>query len=159
MTLWLSFTVTVRKGLAEHVRVTPFLLILRIIMMSLSQIENSATGMSKSYRVTLVYVPNVRSADEHVSMFKVNMKNEAVHLVPGLGSLPWLVMWKVMWSATCENSGLQDASMISWAMTYHTCLQNVGGKTCPHNSCINRARKPVLDLSLAAPAVLAGLLR
>lgn len=29
-------------------------------------------------------MPDVRSLDEHVSMFKVNMKNEAVHLVPGL---------------------------------------------------------------------------
>lgn len=40
--------------------------------------------MSKSYSVMLFHMPDVRSLDEHVSMFKVNMKNEAVHLVPGL---------------------------------------------------------------------------
>lgn len=72
----------------------------------------------------LVHMPEVARQEEHVSMFQANMNNDAVYLVPVLGSSPRLVMWL----ATCENSGLQDSNRISWAMTYHKCLQFLGGK-------------------------------
>lgn len=44
----------------------------------------------------LVHMPEVAGQDEYVvSMFKINLKSHAVHLVPGLRSSARLLMWQV----------------------------------------------------------------
>ena len=44
----------------------------------------------------LAHMPELPGHDEHVvRMFKANVKGHAVHLVPGLESSPWLLIWQV----------------------------------------------------------------